>query len=344
MRGYVMVRAILAATCVMAAGVATATDFSRTEVIEYYDDAGNWVLGQTKKITVDGVVSDEVGYTSKAQPGVIKSFGAVLQVLTYNADGTVATLADGKGNTTTAGDWHRGIPRAVGNADGTGRAAEVDDLGLITSVTDESGFTTRYSYDAMGRLAGTIYPNETDLAYNALSVTFQQVGTEERGLPAGHWTQVQRLGNQQITTYFDALWRPVLEERMDTGAVNGSTSQVVKRYDAMGRVIFQSYHARGVTSYLSTLPGSWTEYDPLGRVISVARDSESGPLTTSTQYLSGNRVVITDPMGHQTTTTFQAFDAPSYEHPTLIQASQGVRTAINRDVFGKPHAITRNSL
>lgn len=334
-----MVRVICVAACLMAAGVATATDFSKTEVIQYHDDAGNWVLGQVSKVTVDGVVSVDIGYTSMSQPNVIKSFGAVMQTITYNADGTVATIADGKVNTTTASNWYRGIPQTVINADSTSRSAEVDDLGLIRSITDESRLKTRYSYDSMGRLAGTIYPSEPNLTYNALSITFQPVNVAEHGLPAGHWTEVLHRGNQQVTTYFDALWRPVLEQRMDTSDVNGSLSQVATRYDTMGQVVFRSYPTRGVASYLSTLPGIWTVYDPLGRAISESRDSELGPLTSTTQYLSGNRLVVKDSREHQTTTTFQAFDVPSHELPTLVQAPDGITQVITRDVFGSPQSI-----
>jgi YD repeat-containing protein len=72
----------------------------------------------------------------------------------------------------------------------------------------------------------------------------------------------------------------------------------------------------------------------------VARDAGAGVvLTTGTTYLNGARRKITDPRGNETTTTFQVFDAPSYEQPLRVQAPAGVDQVIDRNVYGEVGAI-----
>ena len=55
-------------------------------------------------------------------------------------------------------------------------------------------------------------------------------------MPAGHWQQRILTGNGDRKLYFDALWRPVVEETFDNADIAGTLSQTVTRYDADGRV------------------------------------------------------------------------------------------------------------
>jgi hypothetical protein len=96
----------------------------------------------------------------------------------------------------------------------------------------------------------------------------------------------RRLGNRHVNTYYDALWRPVLEESLDYADIGGTLSQVVKRYDHEGRIVFQSYPKRGVDRPNES-QGIHTIYDALGRTTSSSQDSEQGLLTTLTEYLPG---------------------------------------------------------
>ena len=87
--------------------------------------------------------------------------------------------------------------------------------------------------------------------------------------------------------------------------------------------------------------GTWTDYDALGRVTSIAQDSELGVLTTTTSYNSGFTTTVTNPRSKATTTSYQTFDQPSTDAPVLIVAPEGVTTTIVRDPFGKPLSTTR---
>ncbi|MCD9007781.1 RHS repeat protein, partial [Luteimonas sp. XNQY3] len=86
----------------------------------------------------------------------------------------------------------------------------VSAAGWITRVTDENGFATNYTYDAMGRLASVAYPTGDSTTWNTTTQVFQPVASAEYGIPAGHWRQTVSTGTGRRISYFDALWRPLL--------------------------------------------------------------------------------------------------------------------------------------
>ncbi|SDZ19813.1 YD repeat-containing protein [Lysobacter sp. yr284] len=319
--------------------------FSRTDLSEYYDDTARWVLGQSKRQINQntGLVVSQVDYhAANALPAKVYAFGRLQQELAYNPDGTVASVKDGKGQATVLSQWKRGIPQAIGYADSTSESASVDDLGLIASTTDENGYSAGYRYDAMGRLAGLTYPSGDSVAWNPMSSDFAASGAAAFGLPAGHWSQVRSEGNKRDRVFFDAYWRPVLEETYDVADRAGTLSQVVKRYDGLGRLVFQSYPLRNVADIGAALPGVRTRYDTLDRPLASEQDSELGVLTTSVEYLSGFQRRTTNPRGYATNERFQVFDEPDFGSPVLIEAPAGVSTTIARDIFGKPLELIRS--
>lgn len=314
---------------------------SRTDVTGYYDNAAKWVLGQLANSTNSdtGLVEHQVTYSANAQPLTITQFGKLRQTLTYNGDGTVATVKDGNNNTATLSSWKRGIPQSITFADGKAISAVVNDNGWVTSVTDENGYATGYGYDAMGRLANLTYPSGDSTAWNATTQAFEPVAATEYGIAAGHWRQTVATGNARKVTYFDALWRPLLTREYDSADEAGTQRFQRFSYDHDGRVTFASY--LGSSDALST--GTWTEYDALGRTTSVSQDSELGLLTTTTEYLASNQTRVTSPRGQTTVSGYQVFDQPAYDKPVWIQHPEGAYTDIARDVFGKPTAIVRRN-
>jgi hypothetical protein len=331
---------------------AVAQSYSKIETIEYHDDLSLWVLGQVKRTTTNGVEVSRMEYGWKASVTSTHTFGKLQQSIGYNPDGTIATITDGNNNVTMLGGWKRGIPQSILHPDGTSQSSYVDDQGLIRHVINEVGAKTCYDYDEMGRLKQVIHSSEAQPQANEPGVcdtstwrdetiVFTPVQVDEHGLGPGHWTQRRRLGNRHVNTYFDALWRPVLEESLDAGNVAGTLSQIVKRYDAKGRLVFESYPQRGVGSYLDVTQGVHTEYDALDRVTSVSQDSEQGLLTTITEYLPNHQTRVIDPRIGQTITSYQVFDQPTYDYPVVILGPTGTKTEIPRDVFGKPTEITR---
>ena len=126
-------------------------------------------------------------------------------------------------------------------------------------------------------------------------------------------------------------------------AANVAATQRFQRfaYDHEGRTTFASYP--GTTDALTT--GTWTDYDPLGRVTSVGQDTELSPSlqVTTTTYQTGFKTLVRDPKGNETTTSYQTFDQPSYDSPVVINHPEGALTEIYRDVFAKPAMIVRRN-
>ena len=333
---------------------AQAQTYSKTETIEYHDDPTLWVLGQVKRTTTNGVETSTTTYGWKALPTQTTQFGKVTQTLTYDSTSTVAsgqlgtlkTVKDGNNNTTTFGSWKRGIPQAISYADGTSQSALVDDRGWITWFEDENDSRTCYTYDAMGRLASTTYTSESAAntcdasKWTATTYTWEYRNVAEHGLPAGHWLRRNHTGNHRRNTFYDALWRPVLEHYYDGANVDASIQTRAWAYDADGRVTFASYPVNALTGGTT---GTWTEYDALGRVTSVSQNSELGLLTTLTSYETGFKTKVTSPKGQVTTTSYQAYDQPTYDFPVAISHPEGTYTDISRDVYGKVLMLTRRN-
>ncbi len=325
--------------------------YNRTDVTAYHDNLSQWVLGQVASSTnsYTGLVESQTDYDANALPWKTYAFGKLQQTLTYHANGTMATVKDGKNNTTTFSQWKRGIPQLIGFADGTAKAAVVNDHGWIASVTDENGFQTKYGYDAMGRVNLIDYPdndsvnwNNEPVNWNSTVRSFEQINVAEFGLPAGHWRQSVSTGNARQYTYYDALWRPVVTESYDTADYNNTLSQTLTRYDANGRVAYTSYPVRGASSYLQAHPGTYRYYDALDRPTLIQQDSELGTLSTTTEYLAGGETRVTNPRGLQTRTRYAAWDQPSTDYPIEVFQPEGVFTQIWRDHFFKPTRVRRS--
>lgn len=315
---------------------------SRVESSTFHHDTAKWVIGQAESVTAAGKTVSRTDYDpTLSLPIRYTSFGIVQQTLSYNADGSVATVRDGGNNLTSLSNWYRGVPRLVTFANSQVQSAAVDGIGRLLSATDELGSATNYAYDAMGRLTGITYPAGDSTVWNANTRSFLPVAAAEYGIAAGHWKQMVQTGNGRSTTFYDAQWRPLLTLGEDLGNP-GSQSFVVSRYDAAGRMVFSSYPVSTLASVDELLPGVSTVYDSLGRVIQVKQDSELGVLTSTTEYLPGFQTRVTNPRGFQTVTGYQVFDTPDSSRPVLIQAPEGVTTTITRDAFGKPLQITRS--
>jgi len=335
--------------------------YSRTETTTYADNTGKWILGQVATRATNGILAQQTTYDSTyALPVGSYAFGKLQQTLGYDTTSTVAsgllgtlkTVTDGNGHTTTLTNWKRGIPQTIAYADGSGLSASVNGNGWITSVVDENGYATGYGYDAMGRLASIHYPENDSTAWNDTTIVYQQTTptTTEYGIPGGHWKRTESTGNGRKVTYLDAMWRPLVEEQYDNANAANTRSLSVKRYDSSGHLAFQSYPVASLPNgYADTaLTGATTTYDALDRPLSVQQASELGTLTTTTAYLTGFKTQVTNPRGYKTVTSYMAFDAPSTDWPVNIQSADGTSseavTDIMRDTFGKPTAIARHDV
>lgn len=325
--------------------------YGKTDLVEYRDDLAKWVLGQVKReVNHDtGKVVSRTEYDpATALPVAQYDFEKLSNTLAYNADGSLASVTNGRYLTTRLLNRKRGIPQTIQypatpeSPSGSSISAVVDDNGWISSVTDENGYTTAYGYDAMGRLASLIYPGADSSAWNNVSQSFHQVNAADRGLPPGHWERVRTEGARRTHTYYDAFWRPVMALDYDADDANRQT-QTITRYDAGGRVEFQSYPTKHVGDFGAALPGTTMLYDALGRMTESRQDSEHGYLYTTTQYLPGFQTRVRNPRGFETTTQYEVYDEPSYEMPRTIVHPEGAITDINRNKFGQTVSLLRRN-
>lgn len=318
-------------------------NYSKTETLTYYDHAGKWVRGQLASKWVDGIEVARGEYdSSTANLLRVFQYGRRMQTLAYNADGTVASATDARNFTTTLGNWYRGVPRAIGYPDGTSQSAVVNTQGWVTSVTDQNGFETGYGYDALGRLSSLTPPTGDTVAWAGTTIGFSRAVSSAYGLPAGHWQRTETRGNYRKITYFDGLWRPVIEREWDNADVTGTQRFRAWSYDTAGRLAFEGDPRSTATGIGSFTTGTSTLYDALGRPTTVSRSSELGTLTTRYAYLPGFRQQVTDPRGNSTVTRYLAYDQPVTDWPMVIAGPGGVDTSFHRDVFGKPETITRS--
>ena len=315
---------------------------SRTDTTEYHDNLGLWVIGQVARTTVNGVQTARTEFSPLAQPVEHRGMGNwLIQEISYHANGVPHTIKDGKGNTTAATGWYRGIPQLITYADATTQSAAVNALGWITQITDQENNETNYEYDSTGRLKLIRHPAGGSVAWNNTQIRFSKLTGEELDFPAGTWVLQTQTGDGYKRTYFDEMWRPRLTHEYDSGDMAGTQRFNAWAYDSNGRTTFAAYPLAAADGLASFGDGVWTEYDRLGRVTSVTQNSEIGSLTTLTEYLSGFKIRVTNPRGKATTTSFLAWDQPDTSMPRLIEAPAGVTTTITRDGIGRPTQITR---
>lgn len=314
---------------------------SRTDVTEYFDSLTLWVLGQTASTTnLDtGKLASQTLFHPNALPHKSYRFGMLEHELSYSADGTLASVKDANDNVTTLSNWKRGVPRLIrypATAEapaGATQSAVVNDMGWITSRTDQAGYTWGYAYDAMGRLARIDPPGNG----NPTLLSFEKIGQAEHGVPAGHWRRLVSTGDARNYSFLDAFWRPMLTWEHDTGNVAGTQRFQRFAYDASGNTTFASYPSTSS----ATVAGNWSDYDALGRQVYAAQDSELGLVATLTQYLPGGLTRVTDPNQNVTDTYVEAYGSPDAGTPVLIESPEDITTAISRDVFGKPIELIR---
>ena len=324
----------------------------KTDVTEYHDNLVKWVIGLTaRQLNAEtGLVTAQTDYDGNALPLRTYAFGKLEKTLAYHTSGALASVTDGNGNTISLSSWKRGVPQLLSYPatpdapTGATEATVVDDLGQITSVTEENGFTTSYAYDAMGRVSQVTYPGQDAVAWAPRTLQFRALTAADSlpaGISVGQYRQYSEHGNHITATYYDALWQPLLTYDYDAANQAATLRTTSTAYDVDGQVIFQSLPSAVVTP---STTGTRTTYDALGREIRSEQDSELGILVTTTEYLPGLQTRVTNPRGFQTTTSFLAWDVPSYDLPQTSQQPAGKVIEITRHPqFGWPKQLLQRS-
>jgi hypothetical protein len=107
-----------------------------------------------------------------------------------------------------------------------------------------------------------------------------------------------------------------------------------RRYNSSSRKVFESYWSMD----LSENEGVEYSYDALQRLISM---TEFGGGTVYTNYLSNNRVGVTNARGYESVATYLAYGGPVYEQMKTISTPEGVTTTRDFNLFGNITEITQ---
>ncbi len=81
------------------------------------------------------------------------------------APAQLQSFTDGDSNTTNIPSYYRGIPTEIDYPDGGQQFLTVDDLSQITSITDQNGNVTQYSYNPIGRISQITYPTNDSVTW-----------------------------------------------------------------------------------------------------------------------------------------------------------------------------------
>lgn len=156
------------------------------------------------------------------------------------------------------------------NADGINSVVETKRTydrgsGDMKSFTDANGFTTRYSYDALGRIQTVDYPegNETDLNITYDDVQNTLTFTNEEGIVR--------------QTRWNALGMKISEGRVEP---SGYKAEQLNGYDSYGRLIWNEKTRSNRTNY---------QYDGWDRPTITTHPDQT---TSITSYDDSKRVVI----------------------------------------------------
>ena len=234
-----------------------------------------------------------------------------------------------------------------------------DSLGRMTSLTDENGNTTYYSYDKNGWLLLTTYPDNTftentyniDGINNKIYTSYNDDYTTvnyydgfgqlkyERELKANgvekhlreyryngnHLTYMED-NNKKSYYYYDYLWKPY--------------SVLVYGNDNFSDDVFSVYDNYELkTTMISFGRTSYEYYDVVGRVIKTEQPTAAGLNVTTYEYdYMGNVVRTTDALGNSVTNTYNDLG-----QLLTVTDAIGRVTAYEYDLWGNVIKITRNN-
>jgi YD repeat-containing protein len=328
----------------------------------FVHDLTNWVLNMPSQTKVGSTSATNVqSQQSKTEYSTFIGTGSVL--LPHKLYGPSALISEIKSyhNTGLVNEVRFNSPMKQGQTGNTyqkmtnyklGQATEVilpkrytsgemkmsrivDDNGWVTSVTNLNGNTTSYSYDGLGRLQSVDFPLSSikDSVYLWGKSLGYPVRTEKRCALNTTKTDCATTPLLTAETTYDGYLRPIKVKTTDN-TTNVSQYQNFT-YNIDNQQTKQSYisYSDGVTNGITTI------YDGLQRKIS---SNMYGGGTVTTSYLAGNKVLVSDALYNDTTTTYQAFNGPTYNTPLNIESPENITTTSVVNVFGNITSITQS--
>jgi RHS repeat-associated protein len=334
------------------ATAASSLGYSAAQSRTYFDLDAKWVLGLPLTYSINSTLQSQTYYNvATALPTQIDRFGQRRQSFTHRADGTIETITDNLANTTTLGNWKRGVPQSITFFDGSTQSSVVDDNGWVTSTTNEVGGTTSYGYDGLGRITSIGYPVDAANPWAPTSRTFAPTASAEYGLPAGTWKQTVSTGNFRRNVWFDNLWQPLLLREWDANSPATTERFVRTIHGWRGNLLYKTYAVRGISDIIGASYGVLWTFDALNRLVREDAGAKSNnTLTTRYAFESSPpfQTRVTNPRGVESTMQFFALDEPSDAFPTRVDrgvnrtGAEQSATVIARDIWGKVLSMQRS--
>ena len=342
-----------------------AAGLQRYTKFEYFNDQPNWLIGFPQKTQVSFTDS---GYTTTSQTTYHSStigssayanlglpyrqynFNSWQKEFTsYQSNGEVSRITFNQPLTYGSGNryiifqnYKRSIPQTIKTPQNLSdtektRYTTVDNLGRVTNVTDFEGHCTNYAYTALN-WRKTITPcdsqwSATNLTYSLATQNDADTDFVEEGMLEERIT----VGSYRKETYYDGMLRPILIRVQDSSDPSTISYQRYS-YDSEGNQIYSSFLSGGAETEF----GIEFEYDELGRL--TTKDDNTTPGNISFEYLTDDKVKVSDNKNNETTTTFRAFGSPAYDLPSLIQSPHSVNTTIVYNVFDSVTSISQGGL
>jgi RHS repeat-associated protein len=249
------------------------------------------------------------------------------QVFTFNADGTLASIADRKGNITTFA-YTSGNLTAVTDPSGRKATLAYDADNHLTSVTDSTGNKYTFAYSG-NTLTSVTYPDGGQWQYIYDANAFMLTKTD----PLGNTTTYVYDNQHRVVSSIDPEGQTRSMTYPQPGTDTTKTTTFAEkdggvwtyRYDTQaGTLMSKTDPQGGVTSYT---------YDAAGNRLSTALPD--GTTTTSTYDAAGNMTSTTDALGQTTSYTYNAFG-----QVLTIKDPQGGVTSYTYDAAGNMTAMT----
>ncbi|MBE0371105.1 RHS repeat domain-containing protein [Pseudoalteromonas aurantia] len=213
-------------------------------------------------------------------------------------------------------------------------------LGWVTSVNNFNGGITSTTFDKLGRVASkqSIRDIARDIDWQGELVEWPSAVKQVITTCVLNTEKTACTNDQtfKVVKHFDANMNTIKQEWHDLVNTQATTSSRYQRfeYNKYGQVTFASNIS---TSNAETL-GTHTDYDESRRKKSVTQDGRG---TVHFTYLTGNKIKVTDARNHTTTTTYEAFIAPTYELVNKLESPNGLVTNTELDAFGLAHKVSQ---
>lgn len=315
----------------------------------YFNDTTNWVLNlpETRALSTDNVtytLTDELSYydatnVAKALLATRKEFGQLIYTNTYHSNGLLKLQSFNLTNRWIEfSDYKRGRPQLIrlplrySNCStpsicSMSSVSVINYDGTVSSITDFNGNTISYSYDDLNRLTNIDYADDL---WADTTITYTDGNTN------GQTIQTLIRNNYKKVITLDALMRPVLH--MEKDITNDTTTRYqVRSFNIYGKETFASI----LSANDNETVGSYISYDGLQRI---TRQTYTPQGDLIYQYLSGNKLQVTNGRGYITTTTYQAYGIPEQKLPTTIMQPESVSTSIDYNLFDNVTSIVQGGI